>query len=60
MIDEYDYIHDYVASSGWRKRQIALNVKAENARELKLDYEPTDNDFMQELGALPFDEKENT
>jgi hypothetical protein len=27
-------------SSGWRKRQIALNKKAENARELGLDYEP--------------------
>ena len=27
--------------SGWRKRQIALDKKAENARELGLDYEPT-------------------
>ena len=27
--------------SGWRKRQIALNKKAENARELGLDYEPS-------------------
>jgi len=26
--------------SGWRKRQIALDQKAENARELGLDYEP--------------------
>ena len=26
--------------SGWRKRQIALDVKADNARELGLDYEP--------------------
>jgi len=26
--------------SGWRKRQIALNKKADNARELGLDYEP--------------------
>jgi hypothetical protein len=25
---------------GWRKRQIALDKKAENARELGLDYEP--------------------
>jgi len=25
--------------SGWRKRQIALDKKAENARELGLDYE---------------------
>jgi hypothetical protein len=28
------------AESGWRKRQIALNQKAENARELGLDYKP--------------------
>lgn len=27
-------------STGWRKRQIALDIKAENARELGLDYEP--------------------
>ena len=27
--------------SGWRKRQIALDAKAENARELGLDYEPS-------------------
>jgi len=26
--------------SGWRKRQIALDIKAENARELGLDYDP--------------------
>ena len=26
--------------SGWRKRQIALDIKAENARKLGLDYEP--------------------
>jgi len=29
-----------VELSGWRKRQIALDQKAENARELGLDYEP--------------------
>ena len=29
------------AESGWRKRQIALDQKAENARELGLDYAPT-------------------
>ena len=29
--------------SGWRKRQIALDKKAENARELGLDYEPEQN-----------------
>jgi hypothetical protein len=27
--------------SGWRKRQIALDQKAENAKELGLDYAPT-------------------
>jgi hypothetical protein len=32
--------------SGWRKRQIALDIKAENARELGLDYEP-DKTIMQ-------------
>ena len=25
--------------SGWRKRQIALDIKAENARDLGLDYD---------------------
>jgi len=29
-----------MTDSGWRKRQIALDAKAENARELGLDYEP--------------------
>jgi hypothetical protein len=29
------------AESGWRKKQIALDQKAENARELGLDYAPT-------------------
>jgi hypothetical protein len=28
------------SNSGWRKRQIALDIKAENARKLGLDYEP--------------------
>tara|TARA_R110002126_G_scaffold63951_1_gene163970 strand:- start:169 stop:435 length:267 start_codon:yes stop_codon:yes gene_type:complete len=27
------------SDSGWRKRQIALDIKAKNARELGLDYE---------------------
>jgi hypothetical protein len=27
-------------NTGWRKRQIALDIKAENARELGLDYAP--------------------
>ena len=39
MINDDDDIQDYVASSGWRKRQIALDIKAENARKLGLDYE---------------------
>ena len=30
-----------MTDSGWRKRQIALDKKAENARELGLDYEPS-------------------
>jgi len=29
-----------MTDSGWRKRQIALDKMAENARELGLDYEP--------------------
>jgi hypothetical protein len=29
-----------MTDSGWRKRQIALDKKAENARELGLNYEP--------------------
>lgn len=29
------------SDSGWRKRQIALEKMAENARELGLDYEPS-------------------
>jgi hypothetical protein len=34
--------------SGWRKRQIALDIKAENARELELDYEPSMNNETHE------------
>jgi hypothetical protein len=38
--------------SGWRKRQIALDKKAENARELGLDYEfdKTVMDMAREAG----------
>ena len=32
--------HNMNQAPGWRKRQIALDKKAENARELGLDYEP--------------------
>jgi hypothetical protein len=31
--------HNMNEDSGWRKRQIALDKKAENARELGLDYD---------------------
>ena len=34
--------------SGWRKRQIALDIKAENARGLGLNYEPTTITFCVE------------
>ena len=39
-------------NTGWRKRQIALDIKAENARELGLDYEPdkTIMDMAREAG----------
>ena len=36
--------------SGWRKRQIALDKKAENARELGLDYEPSIIEMAREAG----------
>ena len=39
-------------TSGWRKRQIALDKKAENARELGLDYEPTIIEMAREAGAI--------
>ena len=46
--------------SGWRKRQIALDQKAENARELGLNYEPqrtwvglTDEEVQDCLNGLP-------
>jgi len=40
--------------SGWRKRQIVLDIKAENARELGLDYEPdkTIMEMAREAGAV--------
>jgi len=41
-------------NTGWRKRQIALDIKAENARELGLDYEPdkTVIEMAQECGLI--------
>ena len=38
--------------SGWRKRQIALEKMAENARELGLDYEPTIIEMAREAGWM--------
>jgi hypothetical protein len=38
--------------SGWRKRQIALDKKAENARELGLDYEPSIIEMAREVNAV--------
>ena len=37
--------------TGWRKRQIALDKKAENARELGLDYEPSIIEMAREAGV---------
>ena len=39
-------------SAGWRKRQIALDKKAENARELGLDYEPEQKPMHQEMRKI--------
>ena len=36
--------------TGWRKRQIALDKKAENARELGLDYEPSIIEMARDAG----------
>jgi len=38
--------HNINQDLGWRKRQIALDQKAENARELGLDYEPSMTDWF--------------
>ena len=38
------------SDSGWRKRQIALDIKAKNARELGLDYEPNIMEMAREAG----------
>ena len=38
--------------SGWRKRQIALDIKAENARELGLDYEPSIIEMARQAGMV--------
>jgi hypothetical protein len=38
--------------SGWRKRQIALDIKAKNARELRLNYEPSIIEMARRAGAV--------
>lgn len=46
--------------SGWRKRQIALNKKADNAREMGLDYEPNKTviEMAEEAGVAFFSDEE--
>jgi urease gamma subunit len=39
-------------TTGWRKRQIALDIKAENARELGLDYEQSIMERAREVNAV--------
>jgi len=42
--------------SGWRKRQIALDQKAENARELGLDYAPDKTiEMARKAGFMAFE-----
>ena len=42
-------------SEGWRKRQIALDKKADNARELGLDYNKTIMEMAREAGDATTD-----
>jgi len=43
-------------NTGWRKRQIALDIKAENARQLGLDYEPNKTiEMAREAGFMAFE-----
>ena len=44
--------------SGWRKRQIALDQKAENEKELGLDYEPAREPRWKEWRGLTSEEIE--
>ena len=44
--------HNINQDSGWRKRQIALDKKAENACELGLDYEPSIIEMARRAGAV--------
>ena len=50
MSEYYKMSEDY--NTGWRKRQIALDKKAENARELGLDYEPSIIEMARRAGAV--------
>ena len=49
-------------NTGWRKRQIALDKKAENAHELGLDYEPSKTvmDMAREAGFVTLSINEDT
>ena len=47
-------------TTGWRKRQIALNKKADNAREMGLDYEPHKSVIEMALEALTYIYTETT
>ena len=44
--------NQHQTDSGWRKRQIALDIKAENARELGLDYEPSIIEMARRAGMV--------
>ena len=46
-------------NTGWRKRQIALDKKAENARELGLDYEPSKTIEMAREAGMVYREFED-
>jgi hypothetical protein len=46
-------------TTGWRKRQIALDKKAENARELGLDYEPSKTIEMAREAGMVYREFED-
>ena len=49
-------------NTGWRKRKIALDKKAENAHELGLDYEPSKTvmDMAREAGFVTLSINEDT
>jgi len=55
MSDDYNINQD----SGWRKRQIALDIKAKNALELGLDYEPSKTIEMAREAGMVYREFED-